>query len=213
METWEGICCVNATAARRRLPLLCLGILGIGAVFASRGPSPPPLEKLDPAFMHAVTASLPQRDVKAILAAQHSSAPVDLQLYTSCDEEERCTILTTMEFAQSEPDAPSISLRVAVHVEPDPAGSPRTMASSWQVQKSDSAGTAHAMYAGDFTNLNALFSTGNDKAIASLLSSIQSAIGRVLRANGIVTQPGVAKQVWLTNYGIKPAGSSLASLP
>lgn len=189
MKTWKEIRGVNARAARRLIALLCVGLFGMGVVFASRVPPPLPLEALDPTLMQAVIGSVSQRDVEAILAFQHSSAPVHLQLYTSCDEVQRCTIFAMMDFPQSQLRAPAISLRVAVRVTPG-AGSPyRTMASSWQVQSNGAALSERAAYAGNFSDLKDVPPIGENNAIASLLTAMQSAIGKVLGANGVIAKP------------------------
>lgn len=189
METWIGILGVNARAARRLFPLLCIALLGIGVVSARRAPTPLPLEELDPTLMKAVTASVSQHDVKAVLAFQRSNAPVHLRLYTSCDEVQRCTIFTKMDFPHSELRAPTMSLRVAVRVIPGAGSAHRTIASSWQVQSDDPAINKHAAYAGNFSDLKDVPPMGDNNAVASLLTSIQSAIGKVLCANGVIAKP------------------------
>lgn len=186
METLVGIRRANAKAVRRLVHFLCIALLGIGVVFASRGPPPPPLEALDPAFMKAVTASVSQKDVEAILAHQRSSAPVHLQLYTSCDDAQRCTIFTTMDFSHSDSHAPTVSLRVAVQVLAGTGSAHGSTASSWQVQASDPTIHQQASYAGDFTDLKDVPPIGENHAIANLLTAIESAIGKVLDSNGMI---------------------------
>ena len=189
METWMCNRAVNVRAARRLLPLLGIGLLAIGSVFASRGSTPRPLEALDPTFMKAVSASVSQHDVKAILAYQRSSAPVHLRLQTSCDEEQRCTIFTTMDYPHSELHALTVSLRVAVDVIHDRERPHKMIASSWQVRLIDPAVNKRAAYAGDFRDMKGVPQIGDNDAIARLLTAIQLAIGEVLRANGAIVKP------------------------
>ncbi len=188
MENRGALHAVNAGAARRLLPMLCMGLLVTGVGFTSVVPARPALEALDPMFMKAVTASVSQHDVKAILAHQRSSAPVHLRLFTSCHEENRCTILTTMDFPHSDLHAPAITLRVVTRVIPGTGNSDATIASSWQVQSVHSAIHETTAYAGDFSQLNDVPALGDQSAIAGLLTSIRSAIGNVLDANGVVAQ-------------------------
>lgn len=171
---------------------LGLAILGISAVYAGGRPTSPPLEDLDPLFMQAVTASVSRHDVKAVLAHQHSNAPVDLQLYTSCDEEQRCTVFTTMNFSQAGADSSAISLRVATRVIPAAGNAERTAASAWQVQSIDPAINEHAIYAGDFRDLKQVPPIGDNHAIAGLLTSIDSAIANVLDSHGVTARPSAA---------------------
>ena len=186
MKTWKSIRGHPMDAARRALPVFCIGLLAIGAAFAGRSSAPSSLEVLDPAFMHAVTATVSQHDVRAILAHQHSTAPVHLRLFTSCDNEQHCTILTAMDFPASAAPASAISLRVAVHVSPD-EGSAR-VASTWEVQSNHSTGDQPGRLTGDFHDLAGVPAIGEQRAIANLLTSMQSAIGEVLDANGVSTQ-------------------------
>ena len=179
-------------AIRHPLVWLSLGILGISAVYAGARPTIPPLEDLDPVFMQAVTASVSQHDVKAILAHQHSTVPVDLQLYTSCDEERRCTVFTTMNFPRSGIDSSSISLHVATRVIPERRNAEPTAASSWQVQSIDPAINEHATYAGDFRDLERIPPIGDKQAIAGVLTAIDSAIAKVLGAHGVAARSGSA---------------------
>ncbi|MEJ7806331.1 MAG: hypothetical protein WKG03_10485 [Telluria sp.] len=203
MEKWENMRSLGARSGRHVLPILCIGLLGIGAAFASRGPARPLLEALDPTFMQAVTATVSQHDVKAILAHQHSNAPVHLRLYTSCDDEQRCTIMTAMDFPDADAPASALSLRVAVHVSPGNGSAHDKVASSWQVQSSSRASHHNALYAGDFRDLTGIPAIGEAHAIANLLTSMQSAIREVLNANGMTAQPhsvaAVDQQRRLTN--------------
>ena len=210
MKTWAGVRNVNVVVALRLLAVLAIGLLETGVGFAKWNPTPRHLEALDPTFMKAVTASVSQHDVKTILAHQRSSGPVHVQLYTSCDEEQRCTILTTMDFSDAQFDASTISLKVAVHVMPETDGPHKTIRSSWQVQSMNAAFDAHTTYAGDFSDLKGLPAIGDNHAIAGLLTAIQAAIRDALGANGVIAKPNTAK---VQMYECPPACHSARAMP
>ncbi len=189
METGTGVRRMASRTARMVLSLLCFGILQANAGSASWALAPPSLEALDPTFMKAVTASVSPHDVKKILTFQRSTAPVHLRLFTACDAEQHCTISTMMDFPGAEQQASALSLHVAVHVAPGSASARRTAGASWRVQLTDPATSVPTDYVGDFRELNGMVPADEDKAIASVLVSIQSAIEQVLGANGIVATP------------------------
>ena len=193
MGTWIAVRSVNSRFVRRLLALLAMGFLGMGVGFAKWNPAPRPLEALDPTLMKAVTASVSPHDVKAVLAHRHASGPVHLQLYTSCDEEQRCTIFTAMDFSDALADTSTISLRVAVRVTPETVGPGNTIGSSWQVLSMNPAIDTHTTYAGDFSDLKDLPAIGDNNAIAGLLTSMQGAISDALRANGVIAKLNTAK--------------------
>lgn len=191
MATWVGLRKVtSAGTCRSLLPWLAIALVGIGVGFNKWNPTPVPLEQLDPTFMKAVTASVSQYDVKAILADHGTSGPVRLQLYTDCDEERRCTIFTTLDFlSEAHPDATTTSLRVAVRVMPERAGTRGIEASWWEVRAIDPAINASNTYAGNFNDSKHFASIGDNTATANLLLSMQSAISAALRAHGVIATP------------------------
>lgn len=164
-------------------------LVATALLLSARQPSMVDLEALDPALMKAVQASVSQRDVQAILSDQRASGPVHLQLYTLCDEAQRCTIFSTMDFPGSASRPSTISLQVAMQVAPDANGVHRAGTSTWQVRLVGPAVDEHINYAGDFCDLTALPRNGGGAAIAGLLTSIQSSIAHVLLANGVIAKP------------------------
>lgn len=183
----------HAVAPPQLWLLLCIALLGSGAVFANLPPSPPPLHSLDATLMKAVTASVSQQDVSAVLAHQRSKASVHIQLRSSCDQEQRCTVFTAMDFPDAETRVSAMSLHVAVHVVPGATMGPGKATASWQVQSSDAATDGHAVYAGDFSDLQRVPPIGERAAIARLLTSIESAVGKVLVSNAIIATPNGKK--------------------
>lgn len=142
--------------------------------------------------MTAVKASIPARDVKAILAHQRSSGPVHLQLYTACDEEKRCTIFTTMDFSDPQSDTTAISLRVDVRVMQTTDGQHRKTGASWQVHALEPGFKTSTTYAGDFSNTENFPSIDKNHAIASVLTAIEAAIKDALNASGTNSQAKAA---------------------
>lgn len=190
MKTWGGIRSAGTQVARRHLlPLLGIGLVVFGVGCARWISAALPLEALDPTFMKAVTASVSPNDVKAILAYRRASGPVHIRLYTSCDPEQRCIILTTMDFTDERSESSTISLKVAVHVMPDTGGAHRTTRASWQIRSFDPSNDGSATYAGDFSTLKDVPFVGDRNAMAGLLISIRSAIGTALRAHGVIAKP------------------------
>ena len=186
MEKWVAFGGVNrAGASRGLLTLVGIGLLGFGAGATKWYLTPPRLEALDPVLMRAVTSSVSQHDVKAILAHRPSSGPVHIKLYTSCDEAQHCTVFTAMDFTDALSEQSTVSLRVAVSVLAGSSRSYKISGSSWQVRRTDPATNASATYAGLFSNLGDFPPVGDGKAITGLLVSIQSAIGDALVANGV----------------------------
>lgn len=165
-----------------------LVVAGLG--FPARQPPSVDLKVLDPALMKAVQASVSQRDVEAILYDRRASGPVHLQLYTSCDEAGRCTIFTTMDFPRSTSQPSALSLQIAMQVSSEGGNAHRTVMSTWTVRSIGPALDERIDYAGDFHDLTVLARNGKGGAMVSLLTSIQSAVARVLVANGVTTQPG-----------------------
>lgn len=178
-----GFNCLGAS--RGLLTLTVISVLAIGVGVTRRNLTPPPLEALDPTFMKAVTTAVSQRDVKAILARRPFSGPVEIRLFTSCHEDQHCTVFTTMEFTDVRSEESTVSLRVAVSVLAESDSSHRLSGSSWQVRRTDSATNATSTYAGVFPNLEDLPPTEDSNAITGLLITIQSAIGRALVENGV----------------------------
>lgn len=186
METWEAFGGVKrAGASRGLLTLVGIGLLALGAGATKWYPTPPQLEELDPVLMRAVTSSVSQHDVKAILAHRPSSGPVHIKLYTSCDEVQHCTVFTAMDFTDALSEQSTVSLRVAVSVLAGASPSYKISGSSWQVRRTDPATNASATYSGLFSNLVNFPPIGDSKAITALLVSIQSAIEDALLANGV----------------------------
>lgn len=186
METWVAFGGVKRAGASRVLPTLVgIGLLALGAGATKWYPTPPQLEELDPVLMRAVTSSVSQHDVKAILAHRPSSGPVHIKLYTSCDEVQHCTVFTAMDFTDALSEQSTVSLRVAVSVLAGSSASYKISESSWQVRRTDPATNASATYAGLFSNLGHFPPIGDSKAITSLLVSMQSAIEDALLANGV----------------------------
>lgn len=146
------------------------------------------LEALDPALMKAVQASVSQRDVQAILSQRRASGPVQIQLYTSCDQVQRCTIFTNMDFPRSASQPRGLSLQVAMLVVPDGI-TRRTVTSAWQVRAIGPAIDEHVHYAGDFSGLSVLARNSEGMAMAGVLTSIQSAVATVLVAHGVAAKP------------------------
>lgn len=186
MTNRTGIHGAVAKAVGRFLPWFGIGLLGIAIAFASRRPTLPPLEKLDPLFMKAVKASIARRDVQAVLAHQRSSAAVHLQLFSSCAVDRHCTVFTSMAFPGSEVQAPSISLHVAVHVIPGAGNARPTIMSSWEVKTIEPLPERRVSYAGEFDDMSRVPNIGEHNAIASLLTSIRSAVVNVLVADGVI---------------------------
>lgn len=192
MKIWANIQRISTKSIRGLLPLFCIGLLGVSIVFANRRPAPLRLESLDPAFMKAVTASISQHDVSAILKHQRSSASVHVQLYTSCDEERRCTIFTSMDFPRSEAHASGISLHVTTHVIRNAENAQGTTMSSWRVEANGPTIDKRVTYAGNFNDLKRVPRIGESNAIGSLLTSIRSGIETVLAAEGVIAKPNTA---------------------
>lgn len=185
MHTWVGTHNVGPKLAQRGWFLLGIALLGVGVGFGRSGtsdPALPPLDALDPMFLQAVTASISQHDVKAILTRRRTSGPVHIRLYSTCDTEQRCIIFSTMDFTDTRSSTSTMSLRVAVSVMPEATGAPRAIGSPWQVRTRDRALNASATYGGDFSDLSLLPAMGDDHAIASLLISIHFAINHALDA-------------------------------
>lgn len=192
MKIWTDIRGISTKSIRGLLPSFCIGLLGISIVLANRRPTPLPLESLDPAFMKAVTASILQHDVSAILKHQRSSAAVHLQLYTSCDEEQRCTIFTSMDFPRPEVHTSAISLHVTTHVIRNAENAQGATMSSWRVEANGPAIDKRVTYAGNFNDLKNVPRIGEHNAIGSLLTSIRSGIEKVLALNGVIAKPDSA---------------------
>ena len=192
MSTSVGILRFIARPIGSILPSLGIGLLATAVLFAARRPPTVDLQALDPALMKAVTASVSQRDVEAILTHRRASGPVHLQLYTSCDGPQRCTIFTTMVFPRSAFQPSTISLQVAMDVMPDGGDAQRTVTSTWQVQSIGPAIDEHIDHAGDFSGLSVLAKNREGNAIAGLLTSIRSAIAAVLVSHGVAAEPGAA---------------------
>ncbi|MFC5511383.1 hypothetical protein ACFPOU_09640 [Massilia jejuensis] len=192
METWVAFGGVKRAGASRVLPTLVgIGLLALGAGATKWYPTPPQLEELDPVLMRAVTSSVSQHDVKAILAHRPSSSgPVHIKLYTSCDEVQHCTVFTAMDFTDALSEQSTVSLRVAVSVLAGSSASYKICESSWQVRRTDPATDASATYAGLFSNLGHFPPIGDSKAITALLVSIQSAIEDALLENGVSPNHG-----------------------
>lgn len=73
METWVAFGGVNRVrASRGLLTLIGIGLLALSAGATKWYLTPPRLEALDPVLMRAVTSSVAQHDVKAILAHRPS---------------------------------------------------------------------------------------------------------------------------------------------
>lgn len=164
-----------------------LALLAMVLVYGFSLKRPPPIEALDPAMLKAVTETLSPADVSAILSRQRSTSPVNLQLYSLCDQEQRCKIFTTMIFPGTSGRASTMSLHVTTHVDGLCCGHFRLLhahqhiRSSWSIRLSEPGAGANVVeYAGELSDLDSLSAIDEDNAIAHVFVSIHNAVGKVL---------------------------------
>lgn len=172
-----------------RLAVIGAALLVTAMTFSAQRSQDVDLETLDPLLMKAVTASVSQRDVQAVLFHRRSSGPVHLHLYTSCDETLRCTVFTTMDFPHSTFRPMALSLQVTTQVTHDGSGAHRAATSAWHVESLGPAMDKKVGFAGDFSDFSKLARDGEGEALARLLASIQSAVETVLVAHGVSINP------------------------
>ena len=176
-----------AVYRREHFTWYCFALLATVLVYGLSLKRPISIEALDSAMLKAVTETLSPGDVSAILSRQRSTSPVNLQLYSLCDQEQRCKVFTTMIFPGTPGRTRTLSLHVTTNVDASCCGHFRlvpahqNISSSWSIRLLEpSASDNVIVHAGELSELDSLSAIDEDKAITHVFIAIHNAIGKVL---------------------------------